>query len=68
MDILDDVNDCKWIYQALMDCKLLIVKLQGFMTEEDQGELKTWLSALKHLDTLRKGRWIDLQQKIETII
>jgi geranylgeranyl transferase type-2 subunit alpha len=66
MDVLDDVNDCKWIYQALIDCKLLIAKLQGFMAEQDQEELRTWLSALKQLDTLRSGRWMDLEQKLGT--
>jgi geranylgeranyl transferase type-2 subunit alpha len=68
MDILDDVNDCKWIYQALIDCKLLMVKLQGSMTEQDRGELRSWLSALKELDTLRTGRWMDLEQKLGTTI
>lgn len=62
--MLDDVTDCKWVYQALIDCKLLIAKIQGFMSEQDRGEVKAWLNDLKNLDRLREGRWIDLEHKL----
>jgi geranylgeranyl transferase type-2 subunit alpha len=63
-EMLDDFNDCKWIYQALIDCKLLIAKIQGFMSEEHQADVKAWLNELKELDQLRKGRWVNLEQKL----
>jgi geranylgeranyl transferase type-2 subunit alpha len=63
-EMLDDFDDCKWIYQALIDCKLLAAKIQGFMSVQDEGEVKAWLSELKKLDHLREGRWIDLEQRL----
>lgn len=63
-ELLDDFSDCKWIYQALIDCKLLASKIQGFMSEPDQGEVKAWLIELKSLDQLRGGRWVDLEKKL----
>lgn len=62
--MLDDVLDCKWIYQALIECRLLLAKIEGSMPEQGQGEVKAWLSELKELDTLRNGRWVDLEQKL----
>jgi geranylgeranyl transferase type-2 subunit alpha len=64
-EILDDVTDCKWIYQALVGCKMLIAKIQGYLSEKDQGQVKAWLQELKTLDQLRIGRWIDLEQKLD---
>ena len=63
-EMLDDVHDCKWIYQALMDCKLLVAKIQGFMSEQDGRKVKACLDELKKLDALRKGRWADVEQKL----
>ena len=63
-ELLDEFDDCKWIYQALMDCKLLLAKVRGSMSEQDREKVKICLSELKKLDPLRKGRWIDVQQKL----
>ena len=62
--MLDDFDDCKWIYQALVTCKVLVTKIQGLMSEQDQREVKSWLSELKKSDKLRKGRWVDLEHKL----
>jgi geranylgeranyl transferase type-2 subunit alpha len=58
------VNDCKWIYQALIDCKLLRAKIQGSLSVQDQGDVRNWLNELKKLDQLRIGRWTDLEQEL----
>lgn len=63
-ELLEETDDCKWIYQALMDCKLLLVKVRGSMSEQDREKVKGCLDKLQKLDQLRKGRWIDLQQKL----
>lgn len=63
-EMVDDVVDCKWIYQALIDCKLLIAKIEGSLSEQDRGQVKAWLEELKKLDQLRNGRWADLEQML----
>ena len=34
------------------------------MSEQDQREVKAWLTELRELDHLRKGRWDDLEEKL----
>lgn len=64
-DILDEVDDCRWIYQALIDCTLLAGKLEGSVLNEDKRNIKQWLVTLDKLDPLRKGRWIALHHTLE---
>jgi geranylgeranyl transferase type-2 subunit alpha len=63
-DILEDVEDCKWIYQSLVECQLLTAKINGQMSEKDRNDVRGWLSRLKELDQLRYGRWVDLERKL----
>ncbi|ERF70499.1 hypothetical protein EPUS_07356 [Endocarpon pusillum Z07020] len=63
-EMLDDVTDCKWIYQALIECRVLIAKTQHGMSKQDQEEVKAWLIELRKLDKLRNGRWVELGQKL----
>lgn len=60
-EVLEDESDCKWIYQALIECTVLVSKLQG-MTDEAKWDMSNWLSELKRLDTLRMGRWNELDE------
>ncbi|KAK0661874.1 Geranylgeranyl transferase type-2 subunit alpha [Lasiodiplodia hormozganensis] len=64
-EMLDGAEDCKWIYQALLEtAAALKVAKQG----EDAGlatEMAEWLSQLKHLDPLRSARWDDLSKKLK---
>ena len=65
-ELLEDTDDCKWIYQALIDVSVLEAKLLGSsMTEERQASASEWLTKLKALDPLRKGRWDDLGRMLE---
>jgi geranylgeranyl transferase type-2 subunit alpha len=63
-ELLEEFDDCKWIYQALMDCRLLLAKVRGSISEQDREKVRNCLNELKKLDQLRKGRWIDVQQKL----
>lgn len=64
-EILEDEEDCKWIYEGLLF-------LAGAYLEVDSGtkvftttDMRLWLQQLKRLDPLRKGRWDDLGQRLE---
>lgn len=63
-EILEEESDCKWIYQALIDCTVLMSKLKG-MSEETKRDISNWLSELKRLDPLRMGRWNELDKRLK---
>lgn len=66
-DMLDGAEDCKYIYQALMDCTLLVAKVSGSMSREDRDKVLGWLREIKKLDPLRQGRWNDVGRWITDI-
>jgi len=64
-DMLDGAEDCKWIYQALIHCTVLVSRIEGDLSQAAKQSLSEWLSELKILDPLRKGRWIDLEDSLK---
>ena len=61
LEMLDGAEDCKWIYQALIELSLLHKRLNGeWPMQKDQ--MQSWVRHLHDLDPLRKGRWQDLKQ------
>jgi len=60
-EILDGAEDCKWIYQALIECALLTGKIEGSITIDSRMGIKAWLAELRKLDPLRRGRWADFE-------
>ncbi|KAI9931314.1 hypothetical protein ASPWEDRAFT_166736 [Aspergillus wentii DTO 134E9] len=64
-EMLDGAEDCKYIYQALIDCTLLASKVQGTMPSGDKENILSWLSELKKMDPLRRGRWLDFEKSLE---
>ncbi|KAL2001489.1 hypothetical protein VTN02DRAFT_1690 [Thermoascus thermophilus] len=63
-ELLDGAEDCKWIYQALIECTLLASKIEGTLSGEAQANVRRWLGELQKLDPLRRGRWLDFEQSI----
>lgn len=64
-DMLDGAEDCKYIYQALIECTLLESKIQGTVPSVEQKKnILNWLSELKRLDPLRQGRWLDFEKSL----
>lgn len=63
-ELLDDADDCKWVYQALIECTLLASKLEGTMSASARESISRWVKELKKLDPLRGGRWIDLETSL----
>jgi geranylgeranyl transferase type-2 subunit alpha len=60
-ELLDEESDCKWIYQALIECTMLLARLEGTTSKEVKQDVAHWVSELKRLDPLRRGRWTDLE-------
>ncbi|KAB2103420.1 hypothetical protein AG0111_0g8101 [Alternaria gaisen] len=64
-EILEDEEDCKWIYEALLglaEAYLAVDAGTGSFTTKD---MKSWLDELKRLDPLRQGRWSDLERRLD---
>ena len=63
-EVLEDAKDCKWVYQALIECSTIRSRLKGRMALEERDEMLGWVEELMRLDPLRKGRWLDLQTSL----
>ncbi|KAK5958659.1 Rab geranylgeranyltransferase [Knufia fluminis] len=61
-DLLEDAEDSKWVYQALMECALIEARLTGGLSADVRTKIRGWLVKLKELDPLRSGRWADTEQ------
>lgn len=62
-EMLEVVEDCKWVYQAL----ILLSNLQRNSTEDPtavQPKIKDWVNKLLILDPLRRGRWTELGKSL----
>ena len=65
-EVLEDTDDCKWIYQSLLRLAEAYLDIdagnQGavFTTKD----LKHWLGKLRAIDPLRDGRWQDWSVKL----
>jgi geranylgeranyl transferase type-2 subunit alpha len=63
-EVLEDSLDCKWAYQALIESTMIEGKLRNGLSDDDKGKIRAWLQKLKELDTLRAGRWTDLERSL----
>ncbi|KAJ5297449.1 hypothetical protein PENANT_c005G05865 [Penicillium antarcticum] len=64
-EMLDGAEDCKYIYQALIDCTLLASKVEGNLSQEDRDQILSWLLEVKKLDPLRRERWLDFERGLQ---
>ncbi|SPO05616.1 related to geranylgeranyl transferase alpha chain [Cephalotrichum gorgonifer] len=63
-DLLEDYQDIKWIYEALMECALSLAKVEDReVNDEEKGEMREWLGKLRELDPMREGRWVDVARR-----
>ena len=71
-DMLDGAEDCKYIYQALLEYGGRLVEMNH---DNDSGgvdgeagrvieEMTGWLEELRKIDPLREGRWKDLDRNM----
>ncbi|KAK4204785.1 putative geranylgeranyl transferase type-2 subunit alpha [Triangularia verruculosa] len=62
-DLLEDYEDVKLIYEALLEYTLGLCQLEKRKPEEDERQdLIAWVKKLRELDPMRMGRWIDLEK------
>jgi geranylgeranyl transferase type-2 subunit alpha len=61
-EMLDGAEDCKYIYQALIECTLLVSKVGGNLQADERDQILSWLSELKKIDPLRQQRWLDFER------
>lgn len=63
LDMLDGAEDCKWIYQSLIELSILRNFLSNDLPSR-RDQIQGWLLQLHTLDPLRKGRWQDLERSL----
>lgn len=62
-DLLEDYEDIKLIYEALIDYTLYLCQLEERKPiGEERENLVTWVKKLQELDPMRNGRWADLER------
>lgn len=64
-EILEDETDCKWIYEGLLGLAEANLEVDAGTGSVTTKELRAWLAELKRLDTLRRGRWDDLEKRLQ---
>lgn len=65
LEMLDGAEDCKWIYQSLIQVSMLHNTLSNdWPAPWDQ--IQSWIRELKRLDPLRMGRWHDIEETLNT--
>lgn len=67
-DMLDGAEDCKWIYNALLEYTLAKAQMEERVpSSEEKSDVKIWLTELRKLDPIRAGRWDDLEKSLHFI-
>lgn len=65
-EMLDGAEDCKWIYNALLEYTLAGCEMEGRVPgEEESSDCRAWLVGLRKLDPERNGRWDDISRSLE---
>jgi geranylgeranyl transferase type-2 subunit alpha len=64
-DMLNGAEDCKYIYQALLEYSKRRIELGADDAETTAEEMAGWLAELKKLDPLREGRWRDMETSMK---
>jgi geranylgeranyl transferase type-2 subunit alpha len=64
-DMLDGAEDCKWIYNALLEYTLALCEMEERRPRDDEKQdCAAWLRELRKLDPFRSGRWDDLENNL----
>ena len=67
-DILDGAEDCKWVYNALLEYTIALCEIGERQPREDEKEdCRSWLAELRKLDPFRVGRWDDLNTFLQSL-
>ncbi|KAE8450862.1 hypothetical protein EG329_005775 [Mollisiaceae sp. DMI_Dod_QoI] len=64
-DMLDGAEDCKWIYNALIEYTIALCQMEERDPDcDEKQDCKAWLAELRKLDPMRSGRWDDLEESL----
>ncbi|KAK3078959.1 hypothetical protein LTS18_006108 [Coniosporium uncinatum] len=63
-EMLEDFEDCKWIYQSLLQYAKEYLDVEAGNKAFTTMEMRGWLAKLKELDPLRMERWDDLENNL----
>ncbi|KAH7407214.1 geranylgeranyl transferase-like protein type II alpha subunit [Cadophora sp. MPI-SDFR-AT-0126] len=64
-DMLDGAEDCKWIYDALIEYTVALCQMEERDPQPDEKAVfGAWLEELRKLDPFRSGRWDDLEKSL----
>ncbi|EMC96651.1 hypothetical protein BAUCODRAFT_148226 [Baudoinia panamericana UAMH 10762] len=64
-EMLEGAEDCKYIYQALLEYSSRYIEVEAGNKKVSTVELREWLDELRKLDPLRAGRWRDWQEQLK---
>jgi geranylgeranyl transferase type-2 subunit alpha len=64
-EMLDGAEDCKYIYQALLEYSGRYLDVDAGNKAVTTKEMTAWLTELRKLDPLREGRWRDMEVKMQ---
>lgn len=65
-DMLEGAEDCKWIYIALIEYTVALIRMEEGDGEPDARQnCRIWLAELRKLDPFRSGRWDDLEKSLK---
>lgn len=66
-DMLEDAEDRKWIYKALLQYTLALCELDQREPDDDEkADIAAWLVEIRKLDPLRAGRWDDVEDAVRS--
>jgi geranylgeranyl transferase type-2 subunit alpha len=65
-EMLPEADDCKWIYQRLVEMALEFKALSQGVWPDDvsQEDVRGWVAELVKLDPLRKGKWKEVEERV----
>ena len=63
-DLLEDTDDCKWVYQSLLMYSAQLSKLAAVDDHVKSEDTRLWLLQLRKLDPMRSKRWDDWEQSL----
>ncbi|KKA29551.1 hypothetical protein TD95_001661, partial [Thielaviopsis punctulata] len=62
-DLLEDYDDVKWIYEALLEYAPYKQRIEGrSLTDEEKSTIGDLVCKLEKLDPMRNGRWKDVRK------
>ncbi len=65
-DLLEDYDDVKWIYEALMEYTISLTQLEERQLDSDEKDsLRGLLAKLEKQDPMRNGRWNEIRKDYE---